>query len=259
MLFKIKARIVYWYLTSRDVYLELFIYSTGVLYPEFRNRCPPPTYNASAQDYQHHLLMAQIQLAAAATLHNTEYVGLPTSPPPTYRSRAATLQRPTGAAPLHLQQQRPPIDPLPTMMMVAAPSSSSSNSSVRPPPTAAVQPPPGYNNSTLPFTIRRVGSETNNGAAATSETDANCGRCSGVPQQPELACQSGSSAGNAGGQQRPRVIGGGGGGVVVQTTTATRGLSLRSWTTGDGGEGNSNGCAVTTGETTPGKTNERLP
>lgn len=212
------------------------------MYPEFRNRCPPPTYNASAQDYQHHLLMAQIQLAAA-TVHNTEYIGLPTSPPPTYRSRAATLQRPAGTAPLH--QQRPPVDPLP--LMAAAPSSS--NSSVRPPPpTAAVQPPLGYNNNTLPSTVRVGSHETKKGAAATPETETRCGRCSSgsIPQQPELACQS-----DASGQQRPKI--GGGGGAVVGTTT--RDPLLRSWTT-DGCEGNSNGC--TTGETA-GKPNERLP
>lgn len=191
--------------------------------------------------------MAQIQLAAA-TVHNTEYIGLPTSPPPTYRSRAATLQRPAGTAPLH--QQRPPVDPLP--LMAAGPSSS--NSSVRhPPPTAAVQPTLGYNNNTLPSTVR-VGShendETKNGAAATPETETRCGRCSSgsIPQQPELACQSGSSVADASGQQRPKI-----GGAVVGTTT--RDPLLRSWTT-DGCEGNSNGC--TTGETT-GKPNERLP
>lgn len=87
----------------------IVVFAAGVLYPEFHNRCPPPTYSASAQDYQHQVLLAQLQLAAA-TIHSMEYLGIPTTPPPTYRSRPATLQRPsaTHTALLPAQEDRCP-------------------------------------------------------------------------------------------------------------------------------------------------------
>ncbi|KAK6168984.1 hypothetical protein SNE40_020123 [Patella caerulea] len=64
----------------------------GVLYPEFQYRRPPPTYAASMQEYQNQLHLAQQQQQTAATPPtNPDNYSLPSSPPPSYRSRASTI------------------------------------------------------------------------------------------------------------------------------------------------------------------------
>ncbi|KAJ8318177.1 hypothetical protein KUTeg_003268 [Tegillarca granosa] len=65
----------------------------GVLYPEFQYRRPPPSYNASMQDYQTQLALAQ----SHREFYNDEDLpaedySLPSSPPPSYRSRASTVR-----------------------------------------------------------------------------------------------------------------------------------------------------------------------
>ena len=59
------------------------------MYPEFRYRRPPPSYNAAMQDYQQQLAMAQIRHPEES---NSDNYSLPRSPPPTYRSRAGTVR-----------------------------------------------------------------------------------------------------------------------------------------------------------------------
>ncbi|XP_048482642.1 WAS/WASL-interacting protein family member 3 isoform X2 [Plutella xylostella] len=60
----------------------------AMLYPEFHYRPPPPTYQASMQEYRLRLLLLDRSAPANAV-----------SPPPTYRSNSATLVRgTTGAA-----------------------------------------------------------------------------------------------------------------------------------------------------------------
>ncbi|ESO81993.1 hypothetical protein LOTGIDRAFT_170403 [Lottia gigantea] len=64
----------------------------GVLYPEFQYRRPPPTYAASMQDYQQQLYLAQQQEQYLQNNpSNNESYSLPSSPPPSYRSRASTI------------------------------------------------------------------------------------------------------------------------------------------------------------------------
>ena len=65
--------------------------STGVLYPEFRYRRPPPSYTASMQDYQHQMMIAQLLDDGRIQLQGDGYA-LPNSPPPTYRSHASTVR-----------------------------------------------------------------------------------------------------------------------------------------------------------------------
>ena len=55
-----------------------------MLYPEFRHRRPPPSYNASMQEFQQQLVLAQLQI--------NEGSGLPNSPPPTYKSQASPIR-----------------------------------------------------------------------------------------------------------------------------------------------------------------------
>ncbi|KAK3090015.1 hypothetical protein FSP39_008526 [Pinctada imbricata] len=66
----------------------------GMMYPEFQYRRPPPSYNASMQDFQHQLVLAQTQ---RERFHSSEELpaedySLPSSPPPSYRSRASTVR-----------------------------------------------------------------------------------------------------------------------------------------------------------------------
>lgn len=91
--------------------LVLFI-PVGVMYPEFQYRRPPPSYNASMQDFQHQLALAQSQreqFHATEELPAEDY-SLPSSPPPSYRSRASTVR--TGIQitfpPTQGENSRPP-------------------------------------------------------------------------------------------------------------------------------------------------------
>lgn len=65
----------------------------GMMYPEFQFRRPPPSYNASMQDYQNQLPVAQQQPDTydPEDLPDEDY-SLPSSPPPSYRSRASTVR-----------------------------------------------------------------------------------------------------------------------------------------------------------------------
>ncbi|XP_013792719.1 uncharacterized protein LOC106476617 [Limulus polyphemus] len=71
----------------------------AMMYPEFQHRPPPPSYQASMQEYRLRLLLLDRQQGAASSL---------VSPPPTYRSHSSsTLQRP----PLNMVERdhsRPP-------------------------------------------------------------------------------------------------------------------------------------------------------
>ncbi|KAL5018341.1 hypothetical protein ScPMuIL_004063 [Solemya velum] len=59
----------------------------GVLYNEFQHRRPPPTYAASMQEY--HLRLANQE--TTPDIPEEDY-SLPSSPPPSYRSRASTVR-----------------------------------------------------------------------------------------------------------------------------------------------------------------------
>ncbi|GAB1600697.1 uncharacterized protein LOC115210307 [Argonauta hians] len=59
----------------------------GIMYPEFQYRRPPPSYDVSMQEYQQQLLQQYQQ-----SMNNSDNYSLPSSPPPTYRSRASTLR-----------------------------------------------------------------------------------------------------------------------------------------------------------------------
>lgn len=65
------------------------------MYPEFQYRRPPPSYNASMQEYQHQLQAAQQHqtpdLYDPENIPDEDY-SLPSSPPPSYRSRASTVR-----------------------------------------------------------------------------------------------------------------------------------------------------------------------
>lgn len=67
----------------------------GSMYPEFQYRRPPPTYNASMQEYQHQLVAAQQNqtpdIYDPENIPDEDY-SLPSSPPPSYRSRASTVR-----------------------------------------------------------------------------------------------------------------------------------------------------------------------
>ncbi|XP_033735612.1 uncharacterized protein LOC117324085 [Pecten maximus] len=63
----------------------------GVMYPEFQYRRPPPSYNVSMQEFQHQLVMAQNQPRNFDDVPVEDY-SLPSSPPPSYRSRASTVR-----------------------------------------------------------------------------------------------------------------------------------------------------------------------
>lgn len=91
------------------MYLLVYV---GVMYPEFQYRRPPPSYNASMQDFQHQLALAQSQrerFHATEELPAEDY-SLPSSPPPSYRSRASTVR--TGIQitfpPIQGDSSRPP-------------------------------------------------------------------------------------------------------------------------------------------------------
>lgn len=145
--------------------------------------------------------MAQIQLAAAAaTMHNTEYIGLPTSPPPTYRSRTATLQRP----PVDPSSLPRPNDPLP--MMAAPPGGVGGEA--RFPTAVQPPPPPCYNNTRPPIgiVIGGTGAEQVNGAAKIAsrfpETEVVCDRCNSIAAPPpEVGGRDGSSIAIGGGAE----------------------------------------------------------
>lgn len=61
------------------------------MYPEFQYRRPPPSYNASLQDSLHQLAMAQSAMDFDENLPAEDY-SLPSSNPPSYRSRASTVR-----------------------------------------------------------------------------------------------------------------------------------------------------------------------
>ena len=63
------------------------------MYPEFQFRRPPPSYNASMQEYQNQLSVAQPHPDTydPENLPDEDY-SLPSSPPPSYRSRASTVR-----------------------------------------------------------------------------------------------------------------------------------------------------------------------
>ncbi|KAL4240855.1 hypothetical protein ACF0H5_001640 [Mactra antiquata] len=67
----------------------------GPMYPEFQFRRPPPSYNASMQEYQHQLMVAQQSqpndIYDPDNIPDEDY-SLPSSPPPSYRSRASTVR-----------------------------------------------------------------------------------------------------------------------------------------------------------------------
>lgn len=55
-----------------------------MMYPEFEYRAPPPSYQASMQEYRLRLLLLDRQ---------TNMPPVTASPPPTYRSQPGTLLR----------------------------------------------------------------------------------------------------------------------------------------------------------------------
>ncbi|GFS87287.1 uncharacterized protein TNCV_2479281 [Trichonephila clavipes] len=57
----------------------------AMMYPEFQYRPPPPSYQASMQEYRLRLLLLDRQQGSGAT-SNTASALSPVSPPPTYRS-----------------------------------------------------------------------------------------------------------------------------------------------------------------------------
>ena len=57
------------------------------MYPEFQYRRPPPSYDVSMQEYQQQLMQQYQQ-----SINNVDNYSLPSSPPPTYRSRASTIR-----------------------------------------------------------------------------------------------------------------------------------------------------------------------
>lgn len=59
----------------------------GIMYPEFQYRRPPPSYDVSMQEYQRQLMQQYQQ-----SINNVDNYSLPSSPPPTYRSRASTIR-----------------------------------------------------------------------------------------------------------------------------------------------------------------------
>ena len=64
------------------------------MYPEFQYRRPPPSYNASMQEYQVQLAAQQREgpdLYDPENIPDEDY-SLPSSPPPSYRSRASTVR-----------------------------------------------------------------------------------------------------------------------------------------------------------------------
>ena len=60
----------------------------GTIYDEFQYRRPPPSYNASMQEYQRQLVLAQIQQSTLSRRTDNT----PNSPPPTYKSHASTVR-----------------------------------------------------------------------------------------------------------------------------------------------------------------------
>ncbi|KAH9513083.1 hypothetical protein Btru_035795 [Bulinus truncatus] len=59
----------------------------GYLYPEFQYRRPPPSYAASMQDYQNQ----DIPSDSVTSVVQDSTLSAPSSPPPSYRSRASTV------------------------------------------------------------------------------------------------------------------------------------------------------------------------
>lgn len=66
----------------RMSFTELFLLS-AMMYPEFQYRPPPPSYQASMQEYRLRLLLLDRQQGSAPS---TGSALSPVSPPPTYRS-----------------------------------------------------------------------------------------------------------------------------------------------------------------------------
>lgn len=66
---------------------QFLLLFSGTIYEEFQYRRPPPSYNASMQEYQQQLVLAQIQSTQSQNTGST-----PNSPPPTYKSHASTVR-----------------------------------------------------------------------------------------------------------------------------------------------------------------------
>lgn len=64
----------------------------GIMYPEFQFRRPPPSYTASMQDYQNQAVTQQHPDTYDPENLPDEDYSLPSSPPPSYRSRASTVR-----------------------------------------------------------------------------------------------------------------------------------------------------------------------
>ncbi|RWS12883.1 hypothetical protein B4U79_00221, partial [Dinothrombium tinctorium] len=80
----------------------------AMFYPEFQYRPPPPSYQASMQEYRLRLLL----LERSSSHHQNNSLS-PVSPPPTYRSSAAsslagTLSRPSHCNTIQRPISRPP-------------------------------------------------------------------------------------------------------------------------------------------------------
>ena len=75
----------------------------GVVYTEFPTRRPPPSYNASQTQQQHrhtypNLPSNQHELPSNQTHRDQDEFSLPSSPPPTYRSRTSTTRTGVSSA-----------------------------------------------------------------------------------------------------------------------------------------------------------------
>lgn len=80
---------MYWLLMT-----ILYTCVLGTMYPEFQYRRPPPSYSASMQEYQQQIAAQQREgpdLYDPENIPDEDY-SLPSSPPPSYRSRASTVR-----------------------------------------------------------------------------------------------------------------------------------------------------------------------
>ena len=66
---------------------KLLVFLPGTIYDEFQYRRPPPSYNASMQEYQQQITLAQLRTSRSQNNDNT-----PNSPPPTYKSHASAVR-----------------------------------------------------------------------------------------------------------------------------------------------------------------------
>lgn len=74
------------------------VHRVGVIYPEFRSRTPPPTYNASVMEYEDRRRPRRLSCEDVATFPNmslSEAIEpLPATPPPAYRGRSTVRRMP---------------------------------------------------------------------------------------------------------------------------------------------------------------------